>query len=114
MRIGQVRDRPKADAIEIGIEEKASPAELEPHALGEEVVGVEMHALEEEILDQKKREERDIERDAGRGIIRKRQAVMHRERIEVEAQHGRADQIEPHLRVDASTQPLRVLGAAEK
>src|SRR5882672_6042365 len=39
--------------------------------------------------------------------------MVHQERVEIEAEHRGAYQVEPHLRVDAAAEPLRVRGAPQ-
>src|ERR1019366_4538945 len=111
--IREIRDRPEADGIEIWIEDEAAPAELEADAFGEEVIRVEVNPLEEEVLTQEKAEQRHVERHAARRMVREREPVVHRERIEIEAEHRGAGQVQPHLRVDPAAEPLRVLDPAQ-
>src|SRR5262249_12210206 len=68
MRIREVGGVPEADAVEERIEHETAPAELQAHAFGDEVIGVEVHALEEQILDEEEAEERGVQHHAGRWI----------------------------------------------
>ncbi len=113
VRVGPFDDRPQADAVEERIEDEAAPAELEADALGEEVVGVEVHLFEDEVLGDEEGEEHGVEQDAGRRIVRVAKDVVRGERQHVQLEHHRAHEVEEHLGVDAAAGPLRVVEAAE-
>ena len=48
--VGEVRHRPQAHGVEVGIPAEAAPDELESHPLREENVGIEVDAFEDEVV----------------------------------------------------------------
>ncbi len=112
-RVGLRRRRPEAHAVEVRIEGEAAPAELEADVLGEEVVRVEVHLLEEEVLGHEEGEERGVDGDAGEGASACAMRWWAANENDVQREQDRADHVEDHLRVDAAAAPLRVRAPAE-
>ncbi len=75
-------------AVEVRIERDAAPAELEADALGEEVVGVEVDLLEEEVLDDEEREQHRVEDHPRRGVAGERKRLVRGERQDVQREHA--------------------------
>ena len=64
MRIREVGNRPKPHRVEIGIPGQAPPDELEADAFRDQVVGVEVDPLEDQVVADEPGEHRDVEQDA--------------------------------------------------
>ena len=102
-----------ADAVKEGIKDQATPTELEADALGEEVIGVEVHFLEVEIFGEEEGKERGIQEDAGGRVVAVEEYVVRGEGEDVELEHQGADEVEVHLGVHEAAAELRVLETAE-
>src|SRR5215469_12647742 len=50
VRVGPAGPRPEAHAVKVGVEDQATPAELEAHTLGEQIVCVEVDVFEGEVV----------------------------------------------------------------
>ena len=79
----------------------AAPEHLESHPFIDQVVGVELDTLEDEVVKDVEREECCIEEDARVEIAPKLVVVPRRAGHGIERQHGAANDVEIHLDIDA-------------
>ena len=94
-------ERKGADSVEIGVEDEASPCELEAKTFSKEVVRVEMYFLSNQVFDEKPRKACAIDEHGARRFAVPRRALSRRARENVERKSDGAGEVEPHLDVDA-------------
>ena len=83
------------------VDHEAAPEQLEADVLVDQVVGVELDALEDEVVEHVEREERRIEENAGVRVRAEALVVVRGAREGVQREHRPADDVEVHLHVEA-------------
>ena len=111
-RIGVGCHAPHRDDEHPAVDEQAAPEHFEPEALVDDVERVELHSLEDEVVEDVEGEERCEEVRARIGVVDV-VVVPDRAGEGVERQHRAADDVEVHLEIDAVVEELHLLGAAE-
>ena len=112
--IGECRRGPQANGVEVGVEGQAAPTQLEAHALGKNVVGVEVNLLKGQVINNKIGQQQRTHEYARRGVRAIGHVVMGGKRQHIELQHHRTDQVQPHFGVDVAAPELGVLGPAQE
>ena len=95
------------------VDHEATPEQLEADVLVDQIVGIELDALEDEVVHDVEGEKRRIQEDARVGVFAKEFIVVHGPGQGVERQHRPPDDIEIHLDVEAVVEELQLLGPPE-
>ena len=104
------RHSPHRQDVEPSVDQQSSPNQLEPKILVDQVIGIKLHPLENEIVKDVEREEARVHVDSRVGLQAKILDVVVmkiRTRKRIQRQHRPTNHIQIHLQIDAiAEQPV--------
>lgn len=116
MRVWHAGGGQECNRVEEGVEAEAAETKLDAHALGEEVVRVEVHVLPPQVLGDEPGEQCRRQGDARVRVLRRGRVVRGRVAEKVQLQVHGADEVEVHLGVEDAPRDdcTRVVDPAEE
>ena len=110
--VGVGRHAPEREDEKPTVDDQAAPEEHEAEPFVDEVVGVELDALEDEVVEDVEGEEGGVKVDARIGVVAEAFVMVGGAGEGVEREHSPANDVEVHLDVEAVIEEGELPGAA--